>query len=621
MQYIDSKTVSETKSKYNKPSDKDVSDAIAADFAVNYFVHNCNVAQLFHGDYAQYFKSKGVKDQIARLESEIKSGDVVDLNTLYSIVKPTFDNLGKRLAADLAPGYESDFGEKTHMRVVVSTDREMPSKSIDFIKKVYNDGDPNQTQSEKDAIESWSSTNTSDAQSWSSLDFHIDTLFNFGNKNISEKDYKHLKKKISDARAKNEDVDFTKDELTLVLQPTKPLYSNNRQVKIGGVTVGLRSYIKTSSFPLIPQLVKDTELEPVMRSMESGKSKVDMIVFESGFKVGAVDNKLSLFDEKTGLANIDNINSISNEANHIVLPIKGYKIQQEVPYHDHPGDVNKGTQESKLLFSNIKHISGFEYGVDENNKPIKHTGEELEKIYNDKYRQLYEKEAEKLRKEILIEGINRLDFEKLQKILAEEANNRNYSINDKIGLSLNEKKDAFNFPLWTLPAAHQYESMIISVVDNRVRKLKIPGNSFVLGSEAGFKYKKIETFEDEGVKTIKKYQDSIIFTSKFNGESLLSYREDGDKMKPTQVFVPNKLQGKNGEFIDLMKYTKTVNGRLYIDEDRFPTDLMNMFGFRIPTQGHNSMTSIEIAGFLPAECGDLIIASQDLVTQMGSDRR
>ena len=92
-------------------------------------------------------------------------------------------------------------------------------------------------------------------------------------------------------------------------------------------------------------------------------------------------------------------------------------------------------------------------------------------------------------------------------------------------------------------------------------------------------------------------------------------------MKPTQVFVPNKLQGKNGEFIDLMKYTKTVNGRLYIDEDRFPTDLMNMFGFRIPTQGHNSMTSIEIAGFLPAECGDLIIASQDLVTQMGSDRR
>ena len=49
--------------------------------------------------------------------------------------------------------------------------------------------------------------------------------------------------------------------------------------------------------------------------------------------------------------------------------------------------------------------------------------------------------------------------------------------------------------------------------------------------------------------------------------------------------------------------------------------LLKLFGFRIPTQGHNSMAALEIAGFLPKECGDLIIASQDLVVQMGSDKR
>ena len=186
---------------------------------------------------------------------------------------------------------------------------------------------------------------------------------------------------------------------------------------------------------------------------------------------------------------------------------------------------------------------------------------------------------------------------------------------------MNEFDNTFKYPLWALPSAKQYESLIISLVDNRVRKIKLPGNSFVLGSEAGFKFKKLETFEKEGLATIRKYQDRIIFTSNFNGESLQSYREDGEGMKPSQVFVPNKLKAENGEFIDLMKYTYRKDGKLFLDESRLPKDLLKMFGFRIPTQGHNSMSALEIAGFLPAACGDLIIASQDLVVQMGSDKR
>ena len=186
--------------------------------------------------------------------------------------------------------------------------------------------------------------------------------------------------------------------------------------------------------------------------------------------------------------------------------------------------------------------------------------------------------------------------------------------------------------------------MLISIVDNRVRKLKIPGNSFVLGSEAGFTFKKQVLSGQQGSDKIKEFQDSIIFTSNFeesykrdnkgdlildeNGNKILSgeyklqsYRENGDGMKPSQVFVPNKLKGENGEFIDLMKYAYRKDGKLFLDESRLPKDLLKMFGFRIPTQGHNSMSALEIAGFLPAACGDLIIASQDLVVQMGSDKR
>jgi len=415
--------------------------------------------------------------------------------------------------------------------------------------------------------------------------------------------------------------------LKLILQPTKPIYSNNDQQPLGENTnIGVRKYIKTSSFPLIPQLVKGSELETIMRAMEKGK--VDLHVFQSGFKVGmnsthkkggkTVDKRLQLFGDD-GLINLEHVNELSNNDNHMLIDIKGFKIQQEVPYHDHPGDVNKGTQESKSLFTNIRHIAGFKYEGKENL-----SGADLEKIYNQKYKELYREAAEKLRKELYAKDskgnpTRRLDFVKIKKLFDEEANSRGLPINDKIGLRLNEKKDAFDFPLWALPAASKYESMLISIVDNRVRKLKIPGNSFVLGSEAGFRFKKLETFEEEGIKTIQKYQSSIIFTSNFDGESLQSFRPDGEGMKPSQVFLPCKLMGADGHFIDLMKYTVSKNGRLYLDEERLPKDILKMFGFRIPTQGHNSMAALEVAGFLPEICGDLIIASQDLVVQMGSD--
>jgi len=221
LEFMDKDGMTNITNNYVNPSIQDKSDAIAADYAINYFIHNANVSQLFHGDYAQYFKAKGAKEAIKTFEELIKLENVSNLSLLHTLVKPTFDNLGKRLAADLAPGYEADFGDKTQLRVTVSNDREINSQSKEYIDNLFKD--------DKEARNSWTHFNSSDAQSWSSLDFHIDTLFNFGNKLISEKDYKHLKQKIADARKAGKDVEFDQDELTLVLQPTKPIYSNNKQ--------------------------------------------------------------------------------------------------------------------------------------------------------------------------------------------------------------------------------------------------------------------------------------------------------------------------------------------------------------------------------------------------------
>jgi exodeoxyribonuclease-5 len=58
---------------------------------------------------------------------------------------------------------------------------------------------------------------------------------------------------------------------------------------------------------------------------------------------------------------------------------------------------------------------------------------------------------------------------------------------------------------------------------------------------------------------------------------------------------------------------------MILDTTKIPEKLLNLFGFRIPTQERNSMASVEIVGFLPEASGDLILAPRDFTKQMGSD--
>jgi hypothetical protein len=60
-------------------------------------------------------------------------------------------------------------------------------------------------------------------------------------------------------------------------------------------------------------------------------------------------------------------------------------------------------------------------------------------------------------------------------------------------------------------------------------------------------------------------------------------------------------------------------GRKLLDTELIPKKLLKLFGFRIPTQSQNSMSLVEIVGFIPSIQGDLMIAPKDFTVQMGSD--
>jgi hypothetical protein len=207
---------------------------------------------------------------------------------------------------------------------------------------------------------------------------------------------------------------------------------------------------------------------------------------------------------------------------------------------------------------------------------------------------------------------------KLANILANEIKTRaGYPMNMLAALELNSDGTDFKIPLWASPYARKFESLLTSLVSNKVVKQKLPGTSSVLGSEEGFKIKE----GDEAAGDLDK--SGIVFTESFDPvKGLQPMRLDPvtKKILPDQVIMPWKFRMESGEILNLDEFTvRTEDGKLMLDMTKVPKDILNTFGFRIPTQKQNSMAGIEIVGFLPEAMGDLLLAPRDFTRRMGSD--
>jgi hypothetical protein len=216
--------------------------------------------------------------------------------------------------------------------------------------------------------------------------------------------------------------------------------------------------------------------------------------------------------------------------------------------------------------------------------------------------------------------INRdtIPADKLADILAKEIKSRQgYPLNMLSALELTPDGQDFKIPLWASPFAKKFESLLTSLVTNKVIKQKFPGSSYVLGSEEGFKYR-------EGDAAAGELKNSgIVFTKNFDpskGLQPLRFDPETGKMLPAQIMIPFKFRDESGKILPLEEFlTKDEDGKFILDTSKFPEKLLKLFGFRIPTQERNSMAAVEIVGFLPEASGDLVLAPRDFTKQMGSD--
>lgn len=337
------------------------------------------------------------------------------------------------------------------------------------------------------------------------------------------------------------------------------------------------AFHKFSLMPLIPSMIKGTHLEQVLSKMQ--EQQIGYALFKSGSKVG------TKVDKKSGKTN-DFYGKKWNNIQTIYYQFLGLQQKSSEP-HD---KVIFGTQFRKLLFVNLF----------ENGKETFKGGQKLFDEYDSIISKLINREKAKLIKELGIdpENYSAKDVTKLVELLQDEAKARKLPDNIIDSLQTEEINGQImlKYKFDQMVNKPKIDSMITSLVNSRIIRQKMNGDAYVQGSVAGFE--KLARSKDKD-----KWEES---------NELAFYTED----KP---YMEIKIAMGNNYKHLLTKYGSLEALNKAIKNEEIDEELLHIVGYRIPTQGFNSMESMRIAEFLPEESGTTIIVPSALVAKSGGD--
>lgn len=547
-----------------------------ADFVINNAISYANQLMLISGDTATFATTKNW------------DGTPTDAAQL---VDDTVKNMFKRIAKDIAPGYEGLFDiDEQNYNVLFINEPKKSNKAYTEYEGVL-----------RDQLLALKGIKFADAQKLTTVAEHIKTLCAIGR--IS----KETKKKYLDKYKNNED--FTDTELGIILQPLKP-------VEVGRTT-NVSYYIKSSSYPLLPQLTRGLDIDALRVFME--ENNIDAIVPQTAVKLGfhkAVtifkDDRLTI--GKDGKLIADGFTEAKGEKtlspNLHILNREFFRIQQDVPYDPDKSKILEGSQLKKLKFSDLDYTLDFDLGGK------KYKGHELkeldDKIHIEIYQRHYDELGEKLKAIKQGKYYSSPDIQVLKEMMIKEAATRGFDFNDLMLLDrLLDGSGFAQIPLFMHPALPKIEALLNSIIKNNVLVTKFPGKSYVQGTSLGFEggaYGTEEVMQKILAKT------GIVLTSEFNQNDGLNYvakkDSNGNEYVEAQVFLPWFFKEDISAFL-------TPLGTL--DTTKIDSKLLELIGYRIPTQDHGSMVILKPVGFLPKECGDLIIVPPQMSELMGSD--
>lgn len=607
--FVADSVISQIKTEASKRKIQGVNEVIAYKAAINSFVfntwiHNLESIGFIYGDLAQY---NMLKEEFHKRNAGMAStGDIfrTDQNA-----KDYVNNvLGRQYAQSINAEIKAFDGS---FDSAIMGDNEIGSKYYEDYLKALGDPEAAKAYAEGKMTEG-------DAQGWTSFDSYriLKTLEGKWTKKHEEL----YQKEISGIAIRPEEV--TNFFNTLKVQYFGPLDSNG---------LPITAFHKFSLFPLIPSVIKGTNLENLHNKMVT--NGVDYALFKSGSKVGTI-TKSGKTDKFYSNQETRELSKDTFTKNKVFLEF--LKDQLEIA-PEYKGKVIFSTQLRKLIEDGL-----MEGGVPTDYKPSKDvTGRirewsrltDKQKLdISPRYRLLKQYEnnintlTEVKKKELLKEAGWKMEngtptgsIEKLLEFVSKELSRQDLADHELEFIQVG-KDGQLKHDLSMSLSADKIERLLNALVTRRLVKQKVNGEGLIQVSGAGFE--NMDAYTNPSEKDL----------SKWGTNDLPTYHKGKDG-KTTAMKVKIALQGHFEKLLELPSvkdYARTNRvteiqalNSLVKDEQWLDTDnnrrMITMVGVRIPVQGLNSMEFMEVYEFLPKQAGNIIVPPAEIVAKSGSD--
>ena len=395
--------------------------------------------------------------------------------------------------------------------------------------------------------------------------------------------------------------------------------------------------IKNAEFVLVPRLIKGTQLEQVYNLMRD--NGIDQLNTEETSKAGKA-NVLTLWDNDGNLTqeNIDDFNANAAQATELYNYNYLY-TQQETPQHVN-AENKAGIQIMKKILDNIDPSS-----------PLWETKQHFFHLYCENIKDSFSELMDEFNLETDENGnlkldkdgnIKGLDYQVLFTRFLEEvtrlgldSNMLDYVTLDKVQVSDKSNNSPLTGAITKMPVDMSYvstkiESIAQSLFNSRITRQKLPGFHVAQITNVGWKAKNVpivyklnsagkgrgfaDTITEEEFNKLPLKNRMLYTKTKGNigASKELKYHPDGEPY--IEVMLPKSAFN--------LKYEKP-DGTLKTDEELLKeiqnAEIDKIIGYRIPTEGKQSVCIMKVVGFTDDALGSTIVVPDDWVAQTGSD--
>lgn len=428
----------------------------------------------------------------------------------------------------------------------------------------------------------FSNTTINDAQSYITFEEWIRRIAGRGQLN----DYLPLLEAIQD-----ESKEIPADLLKKFVQVQKNFYYDQYYDKDLN-TIAPRQ-IKNAEFVLVPRFIKGTQLEQVYEAMKA--NNIDQLNTEETSKAGKA-RVLTIFDEKTGEVTEEHLKDFNNKAedyreeydyNHLYT-------QQETPQHMNAKN-KAGIQIMKKILDNI-----------DSNSPLHAYKEDFFNMYVANIKDSFNKLVDELKIPLDKDGNIKFDevgniegiymqvfFDKLKDEcmrLGLDSNMMDFvTLNASMPIAANGCPNPV-MPTYLSNVINKLESISQAMFNSAITRQELPGFHAAQITNVGFKSTK----------------DQVSYSKE------LKYHPNGERY--IEIMLPASNFG----------FAKNADGTYKKNKEELLKELQDagldtLIGYRIPTEGKQSVCVMKVVGFLDDAQGSTIVVPDDWVSQTGSD--